>query len=334
MLQASKVRPLDVLPAIVWGFASTVGTTVATGKAITTAGIANSALVAAAALVTDALFGLVSEVVGEALACKRDHRLGEVHFQKSSEHIVKIQHHLGGIENLGPVSTETRVFVEPWEKRIFGIHTVMMAESAHLSNALHPYPVEALPTTFSHDWTWASLRTGAEDMQPFEYFKYRYYEKWLGGISQFFVNQGYITAEELSEKTEHYRANTESALPEKPATALAAQIDAYLLNGDSGYRPLKGAARFVQGDTVRIADPDAVDHTRLPGYLRNKTGVVDLIYPGAFSYFVSTGVDGIGEPMPVYRIAFDAADIWGVGKSEANTTIYADLYDAYVLSAH
>ncbi|MBN3764338.1 nitrile hydratase subunit beta [Burkholderia sp. Ac-20365] len=247
---------------------------------------------------------------------------------------MKLQHHLGGIENLGPVSTETRVFVEPWEKRIFGIHTVMMAESAHLKDALHAYPIEALPTSFKNDWTWASLRTGAEDMQPFEYFKYRYYEKWLGGISQFFVDQGYITAEELAQKTAHYRENPQATLPDKPDAALFTQIDAYLQNGDSGYHSLESPARFAKGDTVRIADPDAVDHTRLPGYLRNKTGVVDLVYPGAFSYFVSTGVDGIGEPMPVYRIAFDVADIWGEGKSEANTTIYADLYEAYVQPAN
>ncbi|EUC16068.1 DUF1097 domain-containing protein [Paraburkholderia hospita] len=76
MVQASKLKLLDVLPAIVWGFASTVGTTVATGKAITTAGIGNPALVAAAALVTGAAFGFVSEVVGEALAFRREHRLG------------------------------------------------------------------------------------------------------------------------------------------------------------------------------------------------------------------------------------------------------------------
>jgi nitrile hydratase subunit beta len=247
---------------------------------------------------------------------------------------VKLAHHLGGIENLGPVSTDTRVFAEPWEKRIFGIHTAMMAESTHLANALHSYPVAALPTTFRNDWTWASLRTGAEDMNPFEYFKYRYYEKWLGGIAQFFIDQGYITAEELAEKSAHYRANPDAALPEKPVAELTAQIDAYLQNGDSGYHALEGKTRFAKGDTVRIADPDAVDHTRLPGYLRNKTGVVDLVYPGAFSYFVSTGVDGIGAPMPVYRIAFDVADIWGAGKSEANTTIYADLFEAYVQPAN
>ncbi|ASW01702.1 DUF1097 domain-containing protein [Paraburkholderia aromaticivorans] len=75
MVQASKIKLLDVLPAIVWGFASTVGTTVATGKAITTVGISNPALVAAAALVTGAAFGFVSELLGEALAFKREHRL-------------------------------------------------------------------------------------------------------------------------------------------------------------------------------------------------------------------------------------------------------------------
>jgi nitrile hydratase len=243
---------------------------------------------------------------------------------------VRLQHYIGGIENLGPVSTEQRVFVEPWERRIFGIHTVMMAESAHLTDAHFPYPMKELPTTFKNDWTWASLRTGAESIHPFDYFKYRYYEKWLGGISQFFVDQGYITAEELAQKTDHYRTNPDAALPDKPNAGIAAQVDAYLQNGDSGYHPLEGVALHAKGDRVRIADPEAVDHTRLPGFLRNKTGVIDLVYPGAFSYFVSTGADGIGDPMPVYRVAFDAADIWGKDKSEANTTVYADLYEAYV----
>jgi nitrile hydratase subunit beta len=246
---------------------------------------------------------------------------------------MKLQHRLGGIENLGPVNLDTRVFAEPWEKRIFGIHTTMMAESAHLAGALHAYPIKELPTAFKHDWTWASLRTGAEGMHPLEYFKFRYYEKWLGGISQFFVDEGYISAAELEEKTAFYRTHPDAALPDKPNPALDKQIDAYLRNGDSGRNELTRAARFSAGETVRIADPDDVDHTRLPGYLRNKTGKVDLVYPDAYSYFVSTGPDGIGAPMPVYRIAFEAAAIWGPGKSEPNTTIYADLYEAYVQPA-
>ncbi|BCQ28929.1 hypothetical protein NK8_71190 (plasmid) [Caballeronia sp. NK8] len=142
-----------------------------------------------------------------------------------------------------------------------------------------------------------------------------------------------MSAEELAEKTAHYSAHPDAPLPNRPNAELAAQLDAYLQNGDSGYHALDGSARFRAGDAVRITDPEAVDHTRLPGYLRNKTGVVDLVYPGAFSYFVSTGMDGIGAPMPVYRVAFDAASIWGPCKSEPNTTIYADLYEAYVHAA-
>jgi hypothetical protein len=112
---------------------------------------------------------------------------------------MKLQHALGGLQNLGPVNLEHKVFVQDWEKRIFGIHTVMMAESAHLKDALPRYPVDKLPTAFKDTWTWASLRTGAESMHPFEYFKFRYYEKWLMGISQYFIDKGYITAEELAD---------------------------------------------------------------------------------------------------------------------------------------
>jgi nitrile hydratase beta subunit len=243
---------------------------------------------------------------------------------------MKLQHTLGGLENLGPVNVETQVFVEPWEKRIFGIHTAMMAESTHLSGALPRYPMAGLPTTFRSTWTWASLRTGAEGTQPFEYFKYRYYEKWLMGISQFFIDEGYLSADELKQKLDYYRANPGAPLPNQLNPAIATQINEYLTKGDSPLRGLKQAPRFAQGDEVRVADPDAVDHTRLPGYLRNKPGKIDVVYPGAFAYFVSTGPDGIGDPMPVYRVSFDAAEIWGPEKSEPNTTIYADLFEAYL----
>ncbi|MGC7411447.1 nitrile hydratase subunit beta [Pandoraea pneumonica] len=246
---------------------------------------------------------------------------------------MKLQHHIGGIENLGPINLDTRVFAEAWERRIFGIHTSMMAQSAHLAHAKTAYPIRDLETTFHSDWTWASLRTGAEGMQPFDYFKYRYYEKWLGGIAQFFIDAGYITEQELSEKTTLYRHQPDAALPERENVAIDDQISTYLRHGDSGHHITEHAARFKLGDSVRIADPDAVEHTRLPGYLRNKHGVVDFVYPGLFSYFVSTGVDGIGAPMTVYRIAFNPEDIWGKEPRETNTLLYADLYEAYVTQA-
>jgi nitrile hydratase len=221
-----------------------------------------------------------------------------------------------------------------WEKRIFGIHTVMMAESGHLEHALQKYQIKDLPTTFKDTWTWASLRTGAENMQPFEYFKYRYYEKWLMGISQFFVDRGYIAADELAALTDHYRAHPHAPLPQQPNPALKEQVVKYLHHGDSGLRMPIAPARFSVGDIVYVADPKAADHTRLPGFLRNKQGIVSEVYPGAFEYFVPTGPDGLEGPQHVYCVSFDATHIWGTDKSEPHTVIYADLFDAYLLSAH
>jgi len=248
---------------------------------------------------------------------------------------MRLQHYLGGLENLGPVNFfERKVFMADWEKRIFGIHTVMMAESTHLDKSLPKYPLSEVPTTFKETWTWASLRTGAENMQPFEYFKYRYYEKWLMGISQFFVDRGYVTAKELATLTEHFGAHPDAPLPDKPNPALKEQVIQYLHQGDSGLRAPVNPVRFAVGDTVYVADPKAADHTRLPGFLRNKKGRVDEVYPGAFEYFVSTGPDGLAGPQHVYCVSFQASDIWGQDKSEPNTVIYADLFDAYLKPAH
>ena len=67
MVQASKLPLLSAIPAIVWGFASTVGTTIATDKPITTVGIDHPALVAATAMVLGGIFGYLSERWGDAL---------------------------------------------------------------------------------------------------------------------------------------------------------------------------------------------------------------------------------------------------------------------------
>lgn len=234
---------------------------------------------------------------------------------------MKLQHNLGGVENLGPIDFEKQVFVQPWEERIFGIHVAMMGLSNHL-------PVDSVPTKFKSEWTWADLRKGAEAMHPFEYFKFRYYEKWLGGISSFFVSQGYISQDELDSTTQKYLASELDGLPSGGEPAIDEQIIRYLQVGDSPLRKGNFKPKFKKGDTVTIKDLPPTDHTRLPGYLRNKTGVVDTVYDGAYTYFCKTS-DGLGEPMPVYCIKFDPKDIWD-GMSEDNAFVYADIFETYI----
>jgi nitrile hydratase subunit beta len=238
---------------------------------------------------------------------------------------MRLQHYLGGLEGLPqPLNLEKRVFVEDWEKRIFGIHVAMMGLSNHLSSALPEYPIDDVPTEFRDVWTWASLRTGAEGMNPFDYFKFRYYEKWLGGISQFFVDKGYVSEDEISALLDAADAPADG----RGDPSIDDQIIDYLRRGDSPRRDV-AHPKFAVGETVRIADVPAGEHTRLPGYLRSRCGTVTRIFEGDYGYFVHTG-DGIGDPMPIYIVEFTPDELWGPRAEPGANTVYAELFEAYL----
>ncbi|MDA2892085.1 nitrile hydratase subunit beta [Mycolicibacterium sp. BiH015] len=237
---------------------------------------------------------------------------------------MKLQHYLGGLEGLPqPLDLEKRVFVEDWEKRIFGIHVAMMGLSNHLGSALPGYPIDDVPTQFHDEWTWASLRTGAEGMNPFDYFKFRYYEKWLGGISAFFVDKGYVSEAEIAALLGAVDAPTDPGDP-----AIDDQVIAYLRRGDSPRRDV-AHPKFAVGQQVCIANNPAAEHTRLPGYLRAKVGTVQRIFEGDYGYFVATG-DGIGDPMPIYIVEFTPAELWGPRAEPGANSLYAELFEAYL----
>lgn len=239
---------------------------------------------------------------------------------------MKLQHALGGIESLDPIKVEKRVFVEPWEKIIFGVHVAMMSLSNHLG-------AKEVPTSFKDEWTWADLRKGAESMHPFDYFKFRYYEKWLGGISGFFVDKGYITAEELEAKSAEFLANPETAKPSGGDEKIDSQIGRYLATGDSPLRTTGAVPKFAVGDTVIVKNVPAREHTRLPGHLRSKTGVIDGVYEGNYIYFCSTGPDGLGEAMPSYCVKFDPRELWDEMAEDGKNYFYADLFETYLEAA-
>ncbi|WP_341511250.1 DUF1097 domain-containing protein [Bradyrhizobium sp. ISRA442] len=71
MILASSHRALGFPPAIVFGFASTVGTVAATGSPITDASITNPALTAAFSILVGAAFGFVSEKFADVLVTRR-----------------------------------------------------------------------------------------------------------------------------------------------------------------------------------------------------------------------------------------------------------------------
>src|SRR5260370_1267428 len=132
-------------------------------------------------------------------------------------------------------------------------------------------------------------------MDPLRNF--RYFEKCLGGVCVFFVSQEYISQEELDGRTSSYLKG-KGSIPESRNELIDNQIIEYLRVGDPGGRVVPAGPKFNKNDAVRVKNIPPVDHTRLPGHLRGKLGVVEKVYPGFYVYFCSTGPDGLGEPMP------------------------------------
>ncbi|MCJ2132723.1 DUF1097 domain-containing protein [Methylobacterium sp. J-026] len=67
MILAASAGFLGYPPAIVFGFASLVGTTQATGHGVLDAGLTHPTLVAGFSMLIGALFGIVSEILAKAL---------------------------------------------------------------------------------------------------------------------------------------------------------------------------------------------------------------------------------------------------------------------------
>lgn len=220
---------------------------------------------------------------------------------------MKLPHFIGGLEGFGPAEFDPHVFKHPWEKRVFGMAVALFAQGI---------------------WTGADLRTGIEGLEPKDYLEWGYYERWLESLVSHLLGTGILKPEELighegklSPLREKERAPTE-------ISPLTQKIIGNLRKGKSVQRDRSAEPLFREGEKVAVRQVPLADHTRLPGYLRGKSGLIEKVYPGAYVY-ADTGADGLGNPQPVYRVRFDSLELWGDrgGKKEF---LLADLYETYL----
>ncbi len=88
------------------------------------------------------------------------------------------------------------------------------------------------------------------------------------------------------------------------------------------------APRFKVGDTVRARDVNPLTHTRLPRYIRGRSGTVTRDH-GVFA-LPDTSVSGVhSDPQHVYSVRFESRDLWGED-ANTNTSLYIDLFDDYL----
>ena len=214
-------------------------------------------------------------------------------------------HDMGGMHNFGPVDPEADepVFHSEWEARMFAL---------------------AGATRGWGRWNIDQSRHAREAMPPARYLSSSYYEIWLYGYVELLVSAGMVSRSEL----EAGRADPTAAVPADVRAVAADEVDGILRAGHSTRLAADAAPKFAVGDRVRARTVNPLGHTRLPRYVRGRSGVIDRDH-GVF-VFPDTNAHGLGPaPQHVYSVRFGARELWGPDAA-AGDGVYVDLWDDYL----
>ncbi|SCX36096.1 SH3-like domain-containing protein [Agrobacterium rosae] len=114
-----------------------------------------------------------------------------------------------------------------------------------------------------------------------------------------------------------------------PTMFPAENVDTLVRTGGSCRVDVAVEPGFTPGEQVTIVNINPATHTRLPRYVRGKTGKIHADH-GVF-VFPDTNVQLKGEkPQHVYSVAFDARELWGEAASPKDK-FYVDMFEDYLV---
>ena len=211
-------------------------------------------------------------------------------------------HDMGGKRGFGQVQelTDTPPFAEPWEGKAF----VIGALAARIAGTnLHAF------------------RHAIERVPPSEYLA-GYWNRWTIGAQIMMEDSGIITDEQVRARAARLSGQD---VPEPPAPE---PRKPQMPSGGAGnLRSRDTPPAFAVGDKVRVADLDPVGHTRLPRYVRRRTGTVTAIQP--CQVFPDTAAHFVGEnPQHCYAVQFDSRELWGPDAEPFRLSV--DLFEPYL----
>ncbi|MEO1494149.1 MAG: SH3-like domain-containing protein [Pseudomonadota bacterium] len=93
-----------------------------------------------------------------------------------------------------------------------------------------------------------------------------------------------------------------------------------------------GAPKFSAGQTVRVRPGIAPGHIRTPWYLRGRMGRIERIC-GAFGNPETLAYGRDGAAVPLYRVRFTMAEIWGDGTEHPDDTLDAEVFEHWLEGA-
>jgi nitrile hydratase subunit beta len=212
-------------------------------------------------------------------------------------------HDMGGMHGMGPVQPERDepVFHHRWEARAFAIVRAMGAFGR---------------------WNIDASRHQRELIPAAEQLRLSYYERWLAGLAELLTRHGFVSPEELaSGKPQPGAARLTPAMP-------VDEVPGFIARGSPASRAATRPPRFQPGQHVRARNINPVGHTRLPRYVRGKSGIVERVH-GVF-VFPDTNAHFRGEnPQHLYSIRFGADELWGDDAARRDA-VYVDLWESYL----
>ncbi len=209
---------------------------------------------------------------------------------------------LGGLPGFGAVTPEPEgeLFHAAWEPRALALVLAMGATGS---------------------WNIDMSRAARETLPA--YRRMSYYAIWLAALEKLMLERGQLFADEIEAGAMRH--------PAAPVARVlrAADVSSALARGTPAERPARGPARGAGGDAVRMRAAAADHHTRLPGYVRGRRGVVERVH-GAH-VFADSHAQGLGEqPQWLYTVVFEEAELWGGEAPRQNLAVSVDAWESYL----
>ncbi|MCW2952091.1 MAG: Cobalt-containing nitrile hydratase subunit beta [Conexibacter sp.] len=221
-------------------------------------------------------------------------------------------HDLGGAPGFGPIDPrpDAELYPEGWEGRCIGAIVATMAAGA--------YNVD--------EW-----RARMEELPAAAQFAMGYYRRWFYTLERNLVLHDVLREAEIDARA---AALGEGAPPppRRRDPELLAAIERLLREGAPLARELAVPPRFAVGARVRtrriLVERRGEQHTRMPGYVQDRRGVVERRYPAMT--LPDASVRGEDRAEFLYAVSFAASDLWPDGA--ADVRVSADLFESYLIA--
>ena len=214
-------------------------------------------------------------------------------------------HDLGGQTGFGAIplahERDEAVFRTTWEARVFALTTAV---------------------EYLDKWNLDQARDAIENQRPDQYSENSYYENWLFGLEKLLIKTGLVTAEELETCVADVKPGSREIAPLR-----VEQVENYIYCNYPNPIDNQPPARNKAGDNVTAVNIASKGHTRLPGYVQGKRGVI--CHQQGVHALPDQNALGITFLEHLYSVCFSANEIWGT-HDDQRFSVSVDLWESYL----